>query len=58
MWLLYAQWRFRGIDPYAYVHVGESTPPSNQYESLMAGFAVYAARTEEASLQSLGVLGG
>ena len=59
MWLLYAQWRFRGNRPLRLrarrrVHAAEQP----RYESLMAGFAVYAARTEEASLQSLGVLGG
>ena len=52
MWLLYSQWRYRGIDPYRYVHGETMTPPSNQYESMMAGFAVYAARCDEASLRT------
>lgn len=53
MWLLYALWRFRGIDPFVYMH-GEDLTPSNRYESMMAGFSVYAARTEEAMMRSLG----
>ena len=47
MWVLYAQWRYRGLDPFRYVH-GEGPEPGPRYESMLAGFATYAARIEEA----------
>lgn len=52
MWLLYAQWRYRDEDPWRYVH-GEQVPPGPRYESMMAGFATYAARIAEVNV-SLG----
>jgi hypothetical protein len=52
MWLLYALWRYRGEDPWRYTQ-GQG-PPGPRYESMMAGFAVYAARIEEAGVKGLG----
>ena len=53
MWFLYAQWRYRGQDPHTVVH-GSEAKPGPRYESLMAAFAVYAARIEEAAVKGLG----
>lgn len=53
MWLLYAQWRYRGLDPFTSIH-GEGEIPTHRYEAMMAGFAVYAARIDEAGVTGLG----
>ena len=53
MWFLYAQWRYRGQDPFAAVH-GDRGSPGFRYESLLAAFAVYSARIEEIGVKGLG----
>ena len=56
MWFLYAQWRYRGQDPSEAVHPGAE--PGPRYESLLAAFAVYAARLDEANVTMGKALGG
>lgn len=61
--MLYAQWRFRGQDPYA-VLFGDLEPgpwPSRR-EAVLTAFATYAADAEHAALNFMeafaGTMGG
>lgn len=50
LWQLYAQWRFRGIDPFvAFNGEGCSDPPwPGRLEAVMTAFAMEAAMHERA----------
>ncbi|MCA1571141.1 MAG: hypothetical protein LC798_12660 [Chloroflexi bacterium] len=45
--MLYAIWRFRGLDPWAALG-GQGTPPAGYHEELLTGFALHAAQQERA----------
>lgn len=50
LWQLYAQWRFRGLDPYeAYNGPGCSASPwPGRVEAVLTAFAIEAASNERA----------
>jgi hypothetical protein len=63
MWALYAQWRFRGLDPFEALNgAGVECPWPARREAVLFGFALHAAdheRTAAAGAAALpGVMGG
>lgn len=60
LWQLYAQWRFRGIDPYVtYNGVGcLASPWPGRVEAVMTAFAIEAAMFEAAPSNLMQLLPG